>query len=255
MPTITTFNCNGIRASLRKGLDQWIARRDPDILCLQEVRARPQDLGDWASRPAGRHACWHPAQRSGYSGVAIISRRRPDVVRRRFGDPIIDGEGRWLEADFGLLTVVSLYLPSGTSGDERQLIKYQVMAKVKRRMDRLLKGGRKVVIAGDFNIAHTERDIANWRGNLKNSGFLPDERAWLGALIDPGGWCDVFRKLDGRAGRYTWWSQRGSARQRNVGWRIDYQFATPAMARRAESVRIDKRPLLSDHAPLTVSYR
>ena len=255
MPTIATFNCNGIRASLRKGLEKWMRRRDPDILCLQEVRARPQDLGAWADSPAGRHACWQPAAKAGYSGVAIISRARPDARRNRFGDRIIDEEGRWLEADFGRLTVVSVYLPSGTSGDERQQVKYAAMKKVCRRLRRLRESGRDVVVAGDFNIAHTNRDIENWRGNRNSSGFLPDERAWIGKLIEKGGWCDVFRKLDGGAGRYTWWSQRGSARARNVGWRIDYQFATPALAARARSCRIDKDPILSDHAPLTVSYR
>ncbi len=255
MLTIATLNCNGIRASLKKGLADWITQRDPDILCLQEVRAFPQDLGAWADRPAGRYAAWRPGAKPGYAGVAILSRKRPDSIRPDFGDALFDSHGRWLEADFGPLTVVSLYLHTGSSEESRQQVKYAAMDKLYRRLGRLRRSGRDVVVAGDVNIAHTVKDIRNWRSNQKSPGFLPEERAWVSKVLGRGGWSDVFRLLDDRDGRYTWWSQRSAARAKNVGWRIDYQLATPAMAARASECSIDKDPILSDHAPLIVSYR
>lgn len=252
---IATVNVNGLRASLRKGFEAWLTKRKPDIVCLQEVRAKPEDLGTWADGPAGWQVHWHPAERPGYAGVAILSRRKPDQVERNFGDPIFDTEGRWLAATFGKLTVVSLYLPSGSHDPARQKIKYHCMDLLRRKMQQLNQADQRIIIAGDYNIAHTKLDIRNWQANQKNSGFLPEEREWLSDLLEQDGWVDVFRQQHPRAEHYTWWSQRGGARGRNVGWRIDYQLATPAQAAKVTKVTIDKDPPLSDHAPMLVRYR
>ena len=252
---IATLNANGIRASLKKGLDDWIKTRKPDILCLQEVRAMPADLGKWSEGPDGWHAYWHPAQKPGYAGVAMLTKKKPDKVDKVFGDPRFDDEGRWLRADFGNVSVVSVYLPSGSSSPERQQIKFQCMDLLYEKMRKLAKSKRQFVLAGDINIAHTEKDIKNWKGNLKNSGFLPEERQWLTDIFDKLGWVDVFRSLDQSDGRYSWWSQRAGARARDVGWRIDYHLATPTLAKSAKAARIDKDPVISDHAPVVIDYK
>ena len=255
MIKVATLNVNGIRSCLKKGLDDWVKGCGPDILCLQEVRARPEDIGEWADGPHGMHAHWRPASKPGYSGVALLSKRKPDRVEGEFGDPLFDDEGRWLRADFGPLSVVSIYLPSGSSGEERQKAKFKAMDLLFERLKSLRRSRREFIVAGDVNIAHTEKDIKNWKGNLKNSGFLPEERSWLTDVFDGLGWIDVFRRLDQEDGRYTWWSMRSGARKRNVGWRIDYQIATPGIAKRAARARIDAEPIISDHAPLVIDYR
>ena len=252
---IATLNCNGIRSCLRRGFAAWLAQCRPDVLCLQEVRAFPADLGAWACDPAGYQACWRPATKPGYSGVAIFSRQPAVAVVSDFGDAIFDEEGRWLEVHFDELIVISLYLHSGTSSQQRQAIKYQAMELLAARFAQLERSGKDVVVAGDFNIAHTEKDIRNWRGNRKNSGFLPEERQWFTELLASGLWVDVFRTLEPEAEKYTWWSQRAGSRRRDVGWRIDYQIATRALAERAVSWTIDREPEISDHAPFAVSYR
>ena len=252
---IATLNVNGIRASLKKGLDDWVSKRKPDVLCLQEVRAKPEDIGKWAEGPSGMEAHWHPAIKPGYAGVALLSRTKPDKIDRKFGNPLFDDEGRWIRADYGNLSVVSVYLPSGSSSDERQQIKFKCMDLLAKKMKSLRKTKRKFILAGDINIAHTEKDIKNWKGNLKNSGFLPEERQWLTDLFGKQGWVDVFRKLDSSDGRYTWWSQRAGARARDVGWRIDYHIATKDVAQVAKSAAIDKDPVISDHAPVVIDYK
>lgn len=248
---IATLNVNGMRACLRKGFAEWLQQRKPDIVCLQEVRATPADLGVWAN-PAGWHAYWHPAQKSGYAGVAILARQKPAKVSRKFGDPIFDDEGRWLVAKFGQLTVISLYLPSGSHDPKRQEIKYYCMELLANKMHRLRK--QRVIIAGDYNIAHTKADIRNWQANQKNSGFLPEEREWFSETL-ASGWTDMFRHLHPTKEEYSWWSQRGGARTRNVGWRIDYQLATQSQAKLACQATIDPKPPISDHAPVVVEYR
>ncbi len=254
MIKVATLNCNGVRAALRKGLEAWIRRRQPDILCLQEIRATPAALGDWANGPDNWHAYWQPAVKPGYAGVALLSAKPADTINAKFGHPLFDQEGRWLEARFGDLTVISLYLPSGTSGAKRQQIKYQCMDLLRQRLKELQKADRKVIVAGDINIAHTKKDIKNWKNNLRNSGFLPQERAWMDKLVNSGAWIDVFRQLDQGEDLYTWWTQRGNCRQRNVGWRIDYQLATAVVADTALRAAIDKDPILSDHAPVVIDY-
>ena len=251
---VSTLNLNGVRAAFRKGLGAWLAESAPDILCAQEVRARAGDLSPEMLAPAGMHGCFSFASRPGYSGVGVYSRRKPLAVRDKFGHSLLDEEGRYLQADFPELSVVSLYMPSGSSGDVRQGVKYEAMEILREWLLARMTDGREWLICGDINIARTEKDIRNWRGNLKNSGFLPEEREWMRALIEDAGWRDVFRDLNGEDGQYTWWSNRGRAWENNTGWRIDYHLATPGFAARAKSAEIYKAQRFSDHAPLTIEY-
>jgi exodeoxyribonuclease-3 len=251
---IATLNCNGIRAAARKGFYDWLPGQGVDVFCLQETRCADADLTPAHFHPPGYHSAWMHATRPGYSGVAIYSRRKPDKVIRGFGSVEFDAEGRYLEARFGDLSVVSLYLPSGSSGEERQAAKYRFLAEFLPYLERLRRSKRHVVLCGDWNIAHREIDLKNWRGNLKNSGFLPEERAWLDDLFGRVGWVDTFRHLNSSPDQYTWWSNRGQAWAKNVGWRIDYQIATPAFAAKAVGSAIWKDTRFSDHAPLLIDY-
>lgn len=207
-------------------------------------------------QPEGYHGYFHYAEKKGYSGVGIYTRNKPDAVIVGLGEPDIDAEGRYLELQFGNLSVVSLYLPSGSSGEERQAVKFSVMARFYPHLAALKSSGREVVVCGDWNIAHKEADLKNWKGNKKNSGFLPEERAWMTQIFDEQGWVDVYRRLhpDTTDESYTWWSNRGQAWAKNVGWRIDYQIATPGIAAKAVHTSVYKEQRFSDHAPLTVDY-
>jgi exodeoxyribonuclease III len=184
----------------------------------------------------------------------MYCRRPPDAVSTGFGSREFDPEGRLLRADFGELSVVSMYLPSGSSSEERQQAKFRFMREYMPVLERLAGSGREFILCGDWNIAHREIDLKNWRSNRKNSGFLPEERAWLTAVFEKAGWVDVFRRLDPRPEQYTWWSNRGQAWAKNVGWRIDYQIATPGIAAKAVKASIYKARRFSDHAPLTIDY-
>jgi len=256
MLRIVSLNLNGIRSATSKGLFEWMAGHDADILCLQELKAQDKDLSEQMKAPAGYQGVFHYAEKKGYSGVGIYSKRTPDRVVEGIGHAGFDAEGRYLRADFGPLTVISVYVPSGSSSPERQEAKFVFMDEFYPVLAALMAEGREVVICGDWNIAHKEIDLKNWKGNLKNSGFLPEERAWLGKLFQEQGWVDVYRRLypttEGEA--YTWWSNRGQAWAKNVGWRIDYQIATPGMAARAKTAAVYKAQRFSDHAPLTVDY-
>ena len=254
MLRIVTLNVNGIRSAAKKGFLQWLEVQSADVVCVQELKATEADLGPEMLAPAGLQGYFHPAQRKGYSGVAIYSRREPDRVIRGVGIEDIDAEGRYLQADFDDLSVVSLYVPSGSSSDERLAAKFAFMDRFNARLEALAGSGRQVVICGDWNVAHKEIDLRNWRSNQKNSGFLPEERAWLSAVIDDFGFVDVFRRLDPRPEHYTWWSNRGQAWAKNVGWRLDYHLATPALAGRATRAEIYKTERFSDHAPLSIDY-
>jgi exodeoxyribonuclease-3 len=254
MLRIVTLNVNGIRSAAKKGFLQWLETWSADVVCIQELKATEEDLGPEMLAPAGLHGHFHPAQRKGYSGVAIYSRQAPDRVIRGVGIEDIDAEGRYLQADFGELSVVSLYVPSGSSSNERLAAKFAFMERFSSRLEALARSGRHVVICGDWNVAHKEIDLRNWRSNQKNSGFLPEERAWLSGLIDEMGFVDVFRRLDPRPEQYTWWSNRGQAWAKNVGWRLDYHLATPELAGRATRTEIYKTVRFSDHAPLTIDY-
>jgi exodeoxyribonuclease-3 len=255
---IITLNCNGIRSAARKGLFGWLARQKADVICLQETKAQPRDLEDERGVyfPKGWHAHFASARRKGYAGVALYSRAKPDAVLDTLGAPEFDGEGRYVEARFGNLSVVSLYAPSGSAGPERQLSKDRFLAFFLPRLRQWAASGRDYVVCGDWNIAHREIDLKNWRSNRKNSGFLPHERAWMDRVLGEAGWVDAYRHLhpDAEGKSYTWWSNRGAAWAGNVGWRIDYQVATPALARRARRAAIFKARRFSDHAPLTLDY-
>ena len=251
---IITLNCNGIRSAARKGMFDWLLPQSADLVCLQETRAQEHQLASHGFRPAGYHCHYFEAERPGYSGVAAFSKRRPDRVIRGFGVTEFDREGRYLELQFGPLSVVSLYLPSGSSGPERQAAKMRFLDAFLPYLQRLGRRRRDYIFCGDFNIAHRPIDLKNWRANQKNSGFLPDERAWLDRVFGELGWVDAFREVDPRPEQYTWWSNRGQARAKNVGWRIDYQIASPRLRGAARSATIAREPRFSDHAPLVMEY-
>ena len=254
MLRIVTLNLNGIRSATKKGFLRWLEGHGADVVCVQELKAHETDMDESMRFPAGMTGVFHPAQRRGYSGVAVYCRRPPDRIVTGLGIEDIDAEGRFLQVDFGELSVVSLYLPSGSSSEERLAAKFSFMERFIGRLDELARSGRHVVICGDWNIAHKEIDLRNWRSNQRNPGFLPEERAWLSGVIDVLGFVDVFRRLDDRPEQYTWWSNRGQAWAKNVGWRLDYQLATPVFASRARAAAIYKAERFSDHAPLTIDY-
>jgi len=284
---IITINLNGIRSAANKGFFAWLAEQDADIVCLQELKAQAADMTEQMLAPAGYHGYFHYAEKKGYSGVGIYCREKPQQVTAGLGIAEFDAEGRYLCADFAGFSVVSLYLPSGSSGEQRQAVKFKFMAAFLPHLRNMLasspvsEGGamrllpqsagfagnvsqphlrelrasmREVVVCGDWNIAHKKIDLKNWRGNQKNSGFLPEERAWLTGLFDEAGFVDVFRGLHPELAAYTWWSNRGQAWAKDVGWRIDYQIATPGIAARAHAADIYKAQRFSDHAPLIIDY-
>ncbi len=251
---ITTLNLNGIRSAVNKGFLEWMSAQDADAICVQEIKAQDRDLSDAIRSPDGCLGYFHCADRPGYSGVGIYCRKKPDRVIEGLGIPDIDAEGRYLEAQFGNLSIVSVYVPSGSSSAQRLAIKFSFMERFILPLHRLAQSGREVVLCGDWNVAHREIDLKNWRSNQKNSGFLPEEREWFSGVLDKLGYVDVFRRLNQEPEQYTWWSNRGQAWAKNVGWRIDYQLATPGIAAEARSAAIYKAQRFSDHAPLTVDY-
>ena len=252
---VVTINVNGIRAAAGKGFCDWLGRQQADVVCLQEVRAQlPQLERDQRFFPAGYHCYYELGQRAGYSGVAVYSKQPPEQVIRGFGCQELDWQGRYLELRFGRLAVVSLYLPSGSSSDLRQAAKYLFMEHFLGHLRQSAGASRELLVCGDWNIAHRPIDLKNWRANQKNSGFLPEERAWMDRVFDELGYVDVFRRLQPAPEHYTWWSNRGRAWEKNVGWRIDYQIGTPEIAECARSAFIYKEERFSDHAPLVMEY-
>jgi exodeoxyribonuclease-3 len=252
MPTICTLNLNGIRSAERRGFSRWLSKRKPDFLCLQELRATHADVDEALHSPKGYSSRWHCAAKKGYSGVALLSRHAPKGYVEGTGFDHCADEGRAVRADFPGLSVISLYVPSGSSSEERLAIKLRFMEHMLPYTSRLIDEGAPIAICGDFNVAHEEIDLARPRENKKNSGFLPEERAWFGKLLEQG-WVDVFRKLHpGKPGLYSWWSARGRARENDIGWRLDYVLASPALAPRIERAWIEKKAGLSDHAPVWV---
>ncbi|CAA9346979.1 MAG: Exodeoxyribonuclease III [uncultured Lysobacter sp.] len=261
MPTpgqlrVISFNANGLRSAASKGFFDWFAQQDADVLCVQETKARAEQLEAPVFRPDGYRVAFRDAStKKGYSGVAIYSRREPDEVRTEMGWPPFDEEGRYLEARFGNLSVVSFYIPSGSNCELRQAFKLDVMAWLREHLDEWRASGRDYVLCGDWNIVRCKLDITNWTGNQKNSGCLPVERDWLNALCcDETGWVDTYRALHPTGQDYTWWSNRGAARAKNVGWRIDYQLATPGLRERIRACAIEREQRFSDHAPFRVDY-
>lgn len=251
---IITANLNGVRSAAAKGFFSWASRQRADVICVQETKAQEWQLTDPVFHPKKQHTYYHDAQKKGYSGTALYCRAKPEKIVRGLGIDWIDNEGRYLEARFANVTVVSLYMPSGSSGDIRQEYKYKMMDVFLPHLKKLRAKNIPVVICGDWNIAHTNADIRNWRGNKKNSGFLPEERQWLGELFDKHGFVDAFRQLPQKEHEYTWWSQRGQARTNNVGWRIDYQIVSDDLAPKVQRTRIYRDKMFSDHAPLIIDY-
>jgi len=253
---IVSANVNGIRAAAKKGFFDWLFKRLPDVVCIQETKAQLHQLVSDIFCPQGYHCYYFDAEKKGYSGVAIYSRVKPDKVTSGLGDGFedMDAEGRYIQADFGKLSVVSLYLPSGSSKDERQQVKFDFMRRFEDTLKAMRRKKRDFVICGDWNIVHKEIDIKNFKSNQKNSGCLPEERAWLDKLFGEMGFVDAFRVVNQEPDQYTWWSNRGQAWAKNVGWRIDYQVITPELADKVKSAEIYKSERFSDHAPLLITY-
>lgn len=251
---IITANLNGVRSAAGKGFFEWMQQQAADVVCVQELKAQESDMSPAMLAPDGYHGYFHYAEKRGYSGVGIYSRRAADRVQIGLGSAEFDAEGRYVQADFGDLSVISVYLPSGSSSEERQQAKFRFMAFFWPHLVELVAAGRQFVICGDWNIAHQPLDLKNWKGNLKNSGFLPEEREWLGRVFSELRYVDVWRSLYPEAPGYTWWSNRGQAYAKDVGWRIDYQIATADMAARARCAAVFKDIKFSDHAPMTVEY-
>jgi len=278
---IISINVNGIRAAARKGMFDWLKAVDADVICLQELKAQPDQIEGEPYHPSGYHTYFHSAEKKGYSGVGVYCKQQPDAVHVGLGEVSknlgieadwsdVDNEGRYLQVDFPKLSVASLYMPSGSAKEERQLYKYDMMA----RFEPLLKAmqddsTREYVICGDWNIAHKKADIKNWRGNQKNSGFLPEERQWMDWLLAEKeseiagdmrdqqlNFVDAFRLVNQQEHEYSWWSNRGQAWANNTGWRIDYQLVTPGLKDKiiAGSEYIYKEERFSDHAPLVIEY-
>ena len=261
---VITINVNGIRSADRKGLFPWLATQQADVVCLQETKAQQDQLQPHILAPQGYHGYFHDAEKKGYSGVALKAckghtealhtRNQPDDVVIGLGWDDFDREGRYLEARYGDLSVVSLYLPSGSSSEVRQAAKFDFMARFMPVLKKMLGDGRRYILCGDWNIAHKAIDLKNWRSNQKNSGFLPEERAWLDELFDGAGYVDAFRVVNQEAEHYTWWSNRGQAWAKNVGWRIDYQICSPVLRDAIHRAEIYKAERFSDHAPLIIDY-
>lgn len=251
---VVTLNCNGIRAAARKGFFDWLPTIEADVVCLQETKAQIDQLSDPQFSPEGFHCYYYDAEKKGYSGTAIYSRVKPDRVHRGIGLDVADTEGRYIQADFGDLSVISLYLPSGSSGDERQSRKMRFLDYFMQHLSALAKDGREYMVCGDWNICHKEIDIRNWKANQKNSGFLPEERAWLDELFDELGYVDAFRRVNEEPDQYSWWSNRGQARANNVGWRLDYHVVSPRLGACAAQASIYREQSFSDHAPVIIDY-
>ena len=251
---IVTANVNGIRAAGRKGFFEWIRKTLPNVVCIQETKAQIEQLSDALYHPEGYHCFYHDAQKKGYSGVALYCRQQPDEVIIGMGNKEFDSEGRYIEAIFGNLSVISLYMPSGSSKEERQQVKYRCMDHMMIKLAEMEASGRDYILCGDWNIAHKNQDIRNWKGNLKNSGFLPKERAWLDTLFNELGFVDAFREIEQDEHQYTWWSNRGQARANNVGWRIDYHILSPSLKGKVKATDIYRGESFSDHAPLIIDY-
>ncbi|MCJ0765418.1 exodeoxyribonuclease III [Variovorax terrae] len=256
---LTSLNLNGIRSAATKGVEAWIAKTKPDCICVQEVKAQAADVSGRFEELAGLKGHFHFAEKKGYSGVAVYTRHEPSDVIIGYGSSEFDAEGRYVELRFDTpgakRSIISCYFPSGSSGEERQQAKFRFLDEFDPHLAKLKKK-RDFILCGDVNIAHQQIDLKNWRSNQKNSGFLPEERAWMTRLLNETGMVDVYRQLQPTATdtAYTWWSNRGQAYANNVGWRLDYHLATPALAALARSEHIYKTEKFSDHAPITVEY-
>jgi exodeoxyribonuclease-3 len=252
---VISFNANGIRSAAKKGFYEWLLKQHADVVCIQETKAQQAQLSDLALFfPEGYHCDYVDAVKKGYSGVAIYARKPPLRVIKGLGFSSCDDEGRYLQFDYPQVTIVSMYLPSGSSGELRQEVKNDFLLQLAPYLSALKASGRELIVCGDYNIAHQKIDLKNWRGNQKNSGFLPHERAWMDNLLGSMGFVDAFRVKNQSPDEYTWWSNRGRAWENNVGWRIDYQVITPGLLPCVSDVAIFRDQRFSDHAPLLIDY-
>ena len=249
MPRIITYNVNGIRAAMGKGLIDWIKSAAPDILCVQEIKASPEQVGIFEFEEMGFHHYWHPAQKKGYSGVAIFSKIKPDHVAYGCGIEAYDSEGRFIRADYGDVSVISVYHPSGSSGEERQTFKMKWLHDFTNYVEELRKSRQKLVISGDYNICHKAIDIHNPISNAKTSGFLPEEREWFDKFVALG-YIDTFRHFNQEPHQYSWWSYRAGSRGKNLGWRIDYNMVTENLVKTLKRSVILNQAMHSDHCPV-----
>jgi len=259
---LVTLNLNGIRSAASKGFVDWATTVGADCMGVQEIKAQPEHIVGPFDRVAGLRGHFHYAQKKGYSGVGLYTKKVPTDVITGFDGAEFDDEGRWVEARFDStasrrrfkkFSVISCYFPSGSSGEDRQAAKFRFLARIYPHL-MALKAEREFILVGDVNVAHQEIDLKNWKANRKNSGFLPEERAWMTRLLGEGGLVDVFRTLNPHPEQYTWWSNRGQAWAKNVGWRLDYHLATPAVAALAQREHIYLAQRFSDHAPLIIDY-
>lgn len=253
---VISFNANGIRAAARNGFYRWLTTQNADFVCIQETKSQiaqliPEDL----YHPEGYHCEYYDAQKKGYSGVAIYARHKPLNVTKGIGYNYCDDEGRYIQFDYPNLSIISLYLPSGTTGETRQVVKFQFLERFVEHLLTLKKLKRELIICGDYNIAHKEIDLKNWKANQKNSGFLPEERQWMDNLLGPLGFIDAFRVVNPNPFEYSWWTYRSGARQNNVGWRLDYQMITPGLLTSVKNAAIYREEILSDHAPVVIDYQ
>lgn len=251
---VISANLNGIRSAAKKGFFAWAATQNADVICVQETKCQMLQHDDPNLHLDNYQAYFADAQKPGYSGVGIYCRQKPDNIQHSLGWMPSDHEGRFLQIDYPELSIASLYLPSGTTGEIRQAVKYQFLAHYHDYLKKLRSGSREFILCGDWNIAHTKMDIKNWRSNQKHSGFLPEERAWLDVLFNQEGWVDSFRVVNQEPDQYTWWSTRGRAWDNNVGWRIDYQIISPGLKDKVKHASIYKEQRFSDHAPLIIDY-
>ena len=253
---IITSNTNGIRAAARKGYFDWLVKQNADVVCIQETKAQVDQLTDPVFHPQGYHCYYFDAEKKGYSGTALYCKKKPLRVTRGLGFTVCDDEGRWIQADFENVSVISLYMPSGSSSDERQQRKFDFMDAVLPHLQKMKQDKKRdYVICADWNICHKEIDLKNWKPNQKNSGFLPEERQWMDDLLNKEGYTDSFRELHPDLPQYTWWSNRGQAYANDVGWRLDYLLVTDGLKNKAQRAEVYKDQKFSDHAPLIIDYK
>jgi exodeoxyribonuclease III len=251
---IITINLNGIRSAAQKGFFKWVVTQDADVICVQETKAHLEKADNELFHLKGYSCHFADAEKKGYSGVGIYCKKEPKQIIKQLGWDCPDREGRYIQADFGKLNVASLYMPSGTSGDDRQAIKFAFLDHYIEILKKIRRDPKPYIICGDWNIAHKQIDLKNWRSNQKHSGFLPGERAWLDCLFEEVGMIDAFRVINQEPDQYTWWSNFGRAYENNVGWRIDYQVISPSLKKKVKKVTIYRDQKFSDHAPLIIDY-
>lgn len=251
---VISCNVNGIRAAESKGFFVWLKQQNAEVICVQETKAQTEQLSAKVFWPKGYYCFYSDAIKKGYSGVAMYCKTKPTQFNQILGWKDIDAEGRFISANFGKLNIISLYLPSGSSGEVRQRFKFSFLERFRSYMLKLESSNQDYIICGDWNIAHKTIDLKNWRGNKKNSGFLPEERAWMNELFAKQQWFDSFRLINKQAEQYTWWSNRGQSWAKNVGWRIDYQIISTNLKDKVKTAFIYKDERFSDHAPLVMDY-